>query len=70
MNPEEIYIRQFKDCDLLGLTELLNDLENQELVGGSLEPMNEAEVLNWLSIKFLVSIYQDYFKAKVLVLLP
>ena len=30
MNPEEIYIRQFKDCDLFGLTELLNDLENQE----------------------------------------
>ena len=51
MNPEEIYIRQFKDCDLFGLTELLNDLENQELVGGSLEPMNDAEVLNWLNLK-------------------
>ncbi|MEL0237962.1 MAG: GNAT family N-acetyltransferase [Gammaproteobacteria bacterium] len=51
MNPEEIYIRQFKDCDLLGLTELLNNSENQELVGGSLEPMSEDEVLNWLNLK-------------------
>lgn len=51
MNPEKIYIRPFEDCDLLGLTELLNDPENQKLVGGSLEPMNEAEVLNWLNLK-------------------
>lgn len=51
MEPKEIYIRSFEDCDLLGLTELLNDLENQQLVGGSLEPMNKAEVLNWLNYK-------------------
>ena len=51
MNPEETHIRKFKDCDLSGLTELLNDSENQELVGGSLEPMNEAEVSNWLNLK-------------------
>lgn len=51
MEPKEIYIRSFEDCDLLGLTELLNDLENQQLVGGSLEPMNEADVLIWLNHK-------------------
>ena len=74
MNPEEIYIRQFKDCDLFGLTELLNDLENQELVGGSLEPMNEAEVLNWLNLKrsdectnIFAIICQDDFAGYVLI---
>ena len=74
MNPEEIYIRQFKDCDLFGLTELLNDLENQELVGGSLEPMNEAEVLNWLDLKrsdegtnIFAIICQDEFAGYVLI---
>tara|TARA_B100000768_G_scaffold153932_1_gene150379 strand:+ start:8935 stop:9435 length:501 start_codon:yes stop_codon:yes gene_type:complete len=51
VDSKEIYIRPFKDCDLLGLTELLNDLENQQLVGGSLKPMSEAEVLNWLNFK-------------------
>ena len=74
MNPEEIYIRQFKDCDLLGLTELLNDSENQELVGGSLEPMNETEVLNWLDLKssdegtnIFAIICQDEFAGYVLI---
>jgi RimJ/RimL family protein N-acetyltransferase len=74
VNPEEIYIRQFKDCDLFGLTELLNDLENQELVGGSLEPMNEAEVLNWLNLKrsdegtnIFAIICQDEFAGYVLI---
>ena len=51
MDSKEIYIRPFKDCDLLGLTELLNDLENQQLVGGSLKTMSEAEVLSWLNFK-------------------
>ena len=74
MNPEEIYIRKFQDCDLLGLTELLNDLENQELVGGSLEPMNETEVLNWLDLKssdegtnIFAIICQDEFAGYVLI---
>jgi RimJ/RimL family protein N-acetyltransferase len=48
---KQIYIRPFEDCDLLGLTELLNDIENQQLVGGSLVPMNKAEVLSWLNLK-------------------
>lgn len=51
MKSDEIKIRSFKDCDLLGLTELLNDRENQKLVGGSLDPINEDEVLNWLNLK-------------------
>ena len=51
MDPKEIYIRSAQDSDLLGLHELLNDLENQQLVGGSLEPMSEGEVLNWLNRK-------------------
>ena len=56
------------------LTELLNDLENQELVGGSLEPMNEAEVLNWLNLKrsdegtnIFAIICQDEFAGYVLI---
>lgn len=51
MDSKEIYIRPFEDCDLLGLAELLNDLENQQLVGGSLELMSKAEVLSWLNFK-------------------
>tara|TARA_B110000259_G_C13928438_1_gene367897 strand:- start:345 stop:845 length:501 start_codon:yes stop_codon:yes gene_type:complete len=51
VDSKAIYIRPFKDCDLLGLTELLNDLENQQLVGGSLKTMSEAEVLSWLNFK-------------------
>ena len=52
MDSKAIYIRPFKDCDLLGLTELLNDLENQQLVGGSLKTMSEAEVLSWLNFNY------------------
>ena len=74
MNPEEIYIRPFEDLYLSGLTELLNDLENQKLVGGSTELMDEAEVLNWLNIKksdqgthiFAIT-YQNEFAGYVLI---
>ena len=74
MNPKEIYIRSAQDGDLLRLHELLNDLENQQLVGGSLELMSEGEVLNWLNRKrsdegtyIFAIIYQDEFVGYILI---
>ena len=74
MDPKEIYIRSAQDSDLLGLHELLNDLENQRLVGGSLEPMSQGEVLNWLNRKrsdegtyIFAIIYRDEFAGYLLI---
>ncbi len=74
MTLKEIYIRPFRDCDLCGLNKLLNDMDNQRLVGGALEPMTPAEVLNWLSCKesdkmthIFAIIHRDEFAGYVLI---
>lgn len=51
MSVEQIKIREVYDDDLLGLHELLNDPQNQKLVGGSLNKMSHGEVLDWLNTK-------------------
>ena len=51
MSSDQIKIREVHDGDLLGLHELLNDLENQKLVGGSLNKVTWDEVLDWLNNK-------------------
>ena len=51
MSIEQIKIREVRDDDISGLHELLNDLQNQKLVGGSLNKMSDVEVLDWLNIK-------------------
>jgi RimJ/RimL family protein N-acetyltransferase len=51
VSVEKINIREVNDDDLSGFHEILNDLQNQRLVGGSLNPMSHDEVLDWLNLK-------------------
>jgi|TARA_Y200000002_G_scaffold383101_1_gene403212 RimJ/RimL family protein N-acetyltransferase len=51
MSSTEIKIREVHEDDLSGLHELLNDLQNQKLVGGSLKGMSHSQVLDWLNNK-------------------
>jgi diamine N-acetyltransferase len=74
MSVEQFTIREVYDDDLSGLHELLNDLQNQKLVGGSLNKMSHGEVLDWLNIKraddntFVFSIVsQDEFLGYLLI---
>lgn len=74
MNPNDAEIVQLDERYLSGLTTLLNDTENQELVGGSLEAKNEDQVLKWLHLKntdhnthiFAIT-YQSMFAGYVLI---
>jgi RimJ/RimL family protein N-acetyltransferase len=51
MSAAQVKIREVHDDDLSGLYELLNDLQNQKLVGGSLNGMKQSQVLDWLNNK-------------------
>ena len=51
MSIEQIKIREVHDDDISSLHELLNDLQNQKLVGGSLNKLSDAEMLDWLNNK-------------------
>lgn len=51
MIDEEIKIRETHEQDLSGLFEILNDKDNQKLVGGSPRPMSFEEVEYWLEDK-------------------
>lgn len=51
MNIKGVIIRETLDEDISGLFEILNDRENQKLVGGSLKSMSFQEVEDWLQDK-------------------
>ena len=51
MDSEKIILRPIEDTDIDHLHELLNDSNNQQLVGGSVIPMSRNEVLQWLQAK-------------------
>lgn len=51
MEIEKIILRPIEDTDIDQLHELLNDSNNQQLVGGSVIPMSRNEVLHWLQAK-------------------
>jgi len=51
MNDKEIIVRETLDEDISGLLKILNNKENQKLVGGSLKSMSLQEVGDWLRDK-------------------
>lgn len=51
MISEDVSIRPFQESDLAGLAQLLNDAENQKLVGGNPERKSEKKILSWLNSK-------------------
>ena len=51
MDSEKIILRPIEDTDIDHLHKLLNDSNNQQLVGGSVIPMSRNEVLQWLQAK-------------------
>lgn len=51
MIVNEIILREVHDNDLPDLYKLLNNFQNQRLVGGSLKKMSQEEVLDWLNNK-------------------
>ena len=51
MNDKEIIVRETLDEDISGLFKILNNKENQKLVGGSLKSMSLQEVGDWLQDK-------------------
>ena len=48
---KEIIVRETLDEDISGLFKILNNKENQKLVGGSLKSMSLQEVGDWLQAK-------------------
>lgn len=51
MVAESVLLRPIEDGDIRYLHKLLNDSYNQQLVGGSLAPMSESQVVAWLQGK-------------------
>jgi|GEM_PF-2142247 len=51
MDSEKIILRPIEDTDVDQLHGLLNDSNNQQLVGGSVIPRSRNEVLQWLQAK-------------------
>lgn len=51
MNIKGILLRPLEDSDINLLHELLNDSDNQQLVGGSVVPMAKIQIQEWLQTK-------------------